>query len=194
MKYDIVKAGVGGQGILTVATIIAKAAMIDGLHVRQSEIHGMSQRGGNVSAFVRISSTPIASDMIPQGSADMILSMEPLESLRYLKLLAKHGILLTVKEPVINIPNYPQLEEVYSHITSIKGSVIVDTQELVKEAGSIKVVNMILIGAAAPHLPVKFTSLEKATRELFARKGDAIVNLNLKALNIGREKGAKKSV
>jgi len=191
MQYNIVLSGVGGQGILAVATIIAKAAMDDGLLVRQSEIHGMSQRGGDVSALVRISDQPIPSDMIPHGTADMILSMEPLEGLRYLKLLAPWGIFLTAKEPVLNIKDYPAIAEVYRHIQALERHVILDAKKLAEEAGSIKAVNMVLVGAAAPHLPVQSASLERAIRDIFARKGEAMVAMNLKALQLGKERGGK---
>jgi indolepyruvate ferredoxin oxidoreductase beta subunit len=186
MKYDIVIAGVGGQGIIAVATIIAKAAMLDGFYIRQSEIHGMSQRGGNVSAYVRIGSEPIASDMIPVGTADMILSMEPLESLRYLNLLAKNGVLVTANEPVKNISDYPEVEKIYTEIKSLPNSRMVDINELAKKAGTLKSGNMVLIGAASSYFPIKLESLEKSIHDFFIRKGEAVVATNLKALQIGR--------
>ena len=190
MKYNIVIAGVGGQGIIAVAAVIARAAMLSGLLVRQSEIHGMSQRGGGVSSFVRISDAPIPSDIIPNGGADMILSMEPLESLRYIHMLAENGILITAKEPFKNIPDYTNLDGIYNYIKSIERNVIVDTEELAKEAGAIRSANIVLVGAAAPHLPIEFKYLEQATAEIFAKKGDVIVAANLNALHIGRQKGA----
>ena len=110
MKYDIILAGVGGQGVLSIAAIIAQAAMADGLQVRQSEVHGMSQRGGGVQAHLRISDERISSDLIPTGSANMILSLEPMESLRYLSWLSRCA-LITAADPFVNIPNYPEIEK-----------------------------------------------------------------------------------
>ncbi|MBO4731994.1 MAG: indolepyruvate oxidoreductase subunit beta, partial [Spirochaetaceae bacterium] len=148
MKYDIILAGVGGQGVLSIAAIIASAAMKSGLSVRQSEVHGMSQRGGGVSAHLRLSDATIASDLIPKGGADMILSMEPMESLRYLPWLGAKGVLLTAAEPFVNINNYPEIETIYKTIDSLPDSRILKTAELAKEAGNIKCENMVLIGAA----------------------------------------------
>ena len=127
MKYDIILAGVGGQGVLSIAAIIASAAMKSGLSVRQSEVHGMSQRGGGVSAHLRLSDTVIASDLIPQGKADMILAMEPMESLRYLPWLGAKGVLLTAAEPFVNINNYPEIETIYKTIDSLPDSRILKT-------------------------------------------------------------------
>ena len=76
MKTDIILAGVGGQGILSIATIIGHAALNEGLYIKQAEVHGMSQRGGDVQSNLRISSDPIASDLIPLGGADVIIESE----------------------------------------------------------------------------------------------------------------------
>ena len=84
MKTDIILCGVGGQGILSIATIIGEAAMKENLYIKQAEVHGMSQRGGDVQSNLRISSEPIHSDLIALGGADVIISMEPMEALRYL--------------------------------------------------------------------------------------------------------------
>ncbi|HSE37567.1 MAG TPA: 2-oxoacid:acceptor oxidoreductase family protein, partial [Blastocatellia bacterium] len=111
MKYDIILAGVGGQGVLSVSAVIGSAARSQGLFVKLSEVHGMSQRGGGVVANLRLADKPIASDLIPLGGASMILSMEPLESLRYLNYLSPEGVLITSTNPVVNIPDYPNLDE-----------------------------------------------------------------------------------
>ncbi|HNY22351.1 MAG TPA: indolepyruvate oxidoreductase subunit beta [Treponemataceae bacterium] len=193
MTYDIILAGVGGQGVLSLATIIARAAMIDGLRVRQSEVHGMSQRGGGVQAHLRISDSTIHSDLIPSGAADMILSMEPLESLRYLSFLKPDGIVVTAAEPVVNIADYPELAGLHATIKSLPRSRIVDAESIAKEAGNLKSVNMALIGAASEALPVSEAALTQSVHDTFAKKDPRLVEVNMKAFKLGEEsgKGAK---
>jgi indolepyruvate ferredoxin oxidoreductase beta subunit len=185
MTYDIILAGVGGQGVLSIATIIARAAMVDGLSVRQSEVHGMSQRGGGVQAHLRISDKAISSDLIPLGGADMILAMEPIESLRYLSYLKPDGVLVTAAEPVVNIDNYPDLETIYAAIKKLPGSRVVRAEELAREAGNLKSVNMVLIGAASSSLPVSEAAIAQSVRETFERKDPRLVEINMKALKLG---------
>ncbi|MEW6565201.1 MAG: indolepyruvate oxidoreductase subunit beta [Spirochaetota bacterium] len=186
MKRDIILAGVGGQGILSVAAIIAKAAVDQGLKVRQSEVHGMSQRGGAVLAHLRLSDSTIYSDLVPKGEADLIISMEPLESLRYTAWLNPEGTLVSAAEPFINIPDYPELENIYSMIRSLPRSVIVETQNLAKEAGLARAANMVLIGAASPYLPIAPEAMEGTICELFATKEPAVIDANIKAFRLGR--------
>ncbi len=187
MKYDIILSGVGGQGVLSLAAVVATAAAEAGYNVRQSEVHGMAQRGGAVMAHMRISDGEIYSDLIAQGTADMILSMEPLESLRYLSWLSPDGILITSDGPVVNIPNYPELEEVYNTVKAQPSAYLVNDGELAKEAGSSKAGNMIIVGAASRHLPFGMEDLKKAVSRLFSRKGDEIVQINYKALELGSQ-------
>ncbi len=190
MKYDVILAGVGGQGVLSVAAAIALGAMKDGLAVRQSEVHGMAQRGGAVQAHLRIAEAAISGDLIGRGSADMVLSMEPLESLRYLGYLRPKGILVTAAEPFSNIPDYPDLAALHARITALPRHRLVAAGELARAAGSARATNMVMVGAASPHLPVRRESLQAAIRELFARKGEAVVEANLKAFLSGAEMGA----
>ena len=186
MKRDIILAGVGGQGILSVAAIIAKAAVDQGLKVRQSEVHGMSQRGVAVLAHLRLSDSTIYSDLVPKGEANLIISMEPLESLRYTAWLNPEGTLVSAAEPFINIPDYPELENIYSMIRSLPRSVIVETQNLAKEAGLARAANMVLIGAASPYLPIAPEAMEGTICELFATKEPAVIDANIKAFRLGR--------
>lgn len=185
MTYDIILAGVGGQGVLSIATIVAKAAMKDGLQVRQSEVHGMSQRGGGVQAHLRISDTLISSDLVPSGGADMILAMEPVESLRYLAYLKPDGILVTAAEAFVNIPDYPDLESVHAEIRKLPRHRIVPAEALAKEAGNAKSENMVLIGAALSSLPLSEESLAWSVRDTFERKDPRLVEVNMKALALG---------
>lgn len=188
MKYDIIVAGVGGQGTLSISSIIASSAMSEGLYVKQSEVHGMSQRGGAVVAHLRLSDEPIASDIIPLGAASMILSMESLEGLRYLDYLAVDGTLVSSSNPMINITNYPKLEEVLDQIRAQPHHVLIDSEKLARAAaGSTRATNMVMVGAASRLLPVKTETIEHFISNLFSRKGEKIVNDNLKAFRAGRE-------
>ncbi len=190
-KIDIILSGVGGQGVLSVGAIVSMAAMKEGLKVRQSEVHGMAQRGGAVLAHLRISSGVIESDLIPKGGADVVLSMEPLESLRYLEYLKPDGALVTAAEPVENIPDYPDLSMVHRTITDQANANLIDARTLAKEAGSLRAVNMVLVGALSVNLPIKSESIKEAIRDKFISKGEAVVETNLKAFNLGREAGGR---
>jgi indolepyruvate ferredoxin oxidoreductase beta subunit len=190
MKYDIILAGVGGQGVLSVSGIIAAAAMHEGLAVKQSEVHGMSQRGGAVLANLRMGTGRVASDLVPLGCASLILSMEPLESLRYLRYLSPAGAVVTSTDPVVNIDDYPELERVIEAIRSLPRAVLIDGERLARAAGSARAANMALIGAASPMLPLKPETIEKCIAARFASKGQAVVDMNLKAFHAGREAAA----
>ena len=190
MKYDIILAGVGGQGVLAVGAIIASSAMKEGLAVKQSEVHGMSQRGGAVLANLRLADGPIASDLIPFGGASLILSMEPLESLRYLRYLSPSGAVITATNPVVNIPDYPDLEGLLGRIRALPWARLVDGETLAREAGSARATNMVMVGAASHRLPVEVATLEHFIRTVFAPKGDKVVEANLKAFRAGREAAA----
>lgn len=191
MKYDILLCGVGGQGVLSLAAIIAQAALADGLRVKQSEVHGMAQRGGAVSAHLRIADRPIASDLIARGDADMILSMEPLEALRYREYLSPdRGVVVTTQETVVNIGNYPDPELVYRQLEGYPRLRLVDAAALAKRAGNARATNMVLVGSAAADLPVGVAAIEAAIAELFGAKGRAIVDANLAALRAGRDAAA----
>ena len=193
MKKDIILAGVGGQGILTIATIIGTAALSEGLQLKQAEVHGMSQRGGDVQSHMRISSKYIASDLIPGGKADLIISIEPMESLRYVNMLHKEtGWLVTSMNPFNNISDYPELEEVLNDIWKLPHYVTIDAEKVAKEQGSVRAANIVVLGAASPYLDIKFELLENAIKNVFAKKGEDMVKLNLKALRAGRNY-AKKS-
>ncbi|MDR1955943.1 MAG: indolepyruvate oxidoreductase subunit beta [Treponema sp.] len=186
MKQDIILAGVGGQGVLSLAAIIAQAAVAATLSVRQSEVHGMAQRGGAVLAHLRIASGPIFSDLVPQGRADLIIAMEPLESLRYASWLSPEGTLVTAAEPVVNIPDYPALDFIYQIIQSFPQYRIAPAAQLAKEAGLAKAVNMVMVGAASPFLPISAETLEHTIAALFASKDPSVGEVNQKAFRLGR--------
>ncbi|MBR4970203.1 MAG: indolepyruvate oxidoreductase subunit beta [Paludibacteraceae bacterium] len=186
MNTDIILSGVGGQGILSIAAVIGEAAVKNNLYMKQAEVHGMSQRGGDVQSNLRISDSPIASDLIAKGSADMILSLEPMESLRYLPYLKPEGWIVTNSIPLINIPDYPAVEDVLSEVKKIKNHVILDVESIAKEVGSPRVANIVMLGAATPFLGISYEMIEEGIRSIFGRKGEEIVALNLKALEAGR--------
>ena len=194
MKFDILLCGVGGQGVLSLAAIVAQAAVSEGRYVKQSEVHGMAQRGGAVSAHLRIGDQPIASDLIASGDADMILSMEPLEALRYREFLnPASGVVVTTREPFINIDDYPDPQSIYERLAVVYPRLfLADATALAKQAGNPKATNMVLVGAAAASLPVSAKAIETAIGELFGSKGQAIVDANIAALAAGRADAAAK--
>ena len=186
MKRDIILAGVGGQGILSIATVIGDAALNEGLYLKQAEVHGMSQRGGDVQSNLRLSSEPIYSDLIPKGGADIIISLEPMEALRYLPYLKEDGWIVTSSKPFVNIPNYPEIENVLAHVKVIKNHVLIDVEALAKEAGApAQAANMVLLGAAIPMLGIDHDKIVEGVKRIFARKGEAIVAANLAAIEAG---------
>ena len=187
MKSNIILAGVGGQGILSIAAALGTAALENNLHLKQAETHGMSQRGGAVVSHMRISDKPIASDLIQQGTADLILSVEPMEALRYLPFLSERGYLVTNTTPFINITNYPEYEKVMDEIKKLPRFIAIDADQMAKEAGNARSSNMVMLGAASPFIEIDFAKLEDGIRSVFARKGEQIVEINLKALRLGRE-------
>lgn len=186
MKKDIILCGVGGQGILSIATIIGEAATKAGLHLKQAEVHGMSQRGGDVQSNLRLSTDPIYSDLIPMGGTDVVISMEPMESLRYLPYLSKSGTIVTSSKPFINIPNYPDEAALQAELDTLPSVVKLDIESIAKEAGNARGANMVLLGMAAPFIEiVTVEQLREAITVIFARKGEKIVESNLKAFDLG---------
>ena len=184
MKKDIILCGVGGQGILSVATIIGEAATKAGINLKQAEVHGMSQRGGDVQSNLRLSTETIYSDLIPLGGCDLVISMEPMEALRYLPYLSKDGVIVTSNKPFINIPNYPDQEAMFAELNALPNVVQLDIEQVAKDAGNPRGANVVLLGMAAKYLEILSTEqLRDAVATVFARKGEAIVNANLKAFD-----------
>lgn len=185
MKTDIVLCGVGGQGILSIATVIGQAATRAGLALKQSEVHGMSQRGGDVQSHLRLSDERLWSDLIPEGCADLIISMEPMEALRYLPYLSPSGRIITASAPFVNIPAYPDAQDLSSQLKAC-GAIVIDIDALAREAGSPRSANMVLLGAASAYIGLlDAETLRSAVAEVFARKGEAVVASNVKAFDLG---------
>lgn len=193
MKKDIILAGVGGQGILSIAATIGTAALKAGLFLKQAEVHGMSQRGGDVQSNLRISDREIASDLIPFGKADMIISVEPMESLRYLPMLSPEGWLITNTKPFINIRNYPEMEKLMAEIALQPRHIALDADGIARELGSPKSANMVILGAASPFLDIAYEELQQAITNIFIKKGEEVVKVNLDALQAGREIAMKQN-
>jgi len=187
MKRDIILAGVGGQGIISIAAIIGTAALEQGLFLKQSEVHGMSQRGGDVQSNLRISDKEIASDLIPCGKADLIISVEPLEALRYLPLLSPDGWVITSTKPFINIPEYPEMDKIMDEIRKLPHYIALDADEVAKEIGTLKAANIVILGAASPFLEMQYENLEDAIHFIFRNKGEDVIKKNLQALKAGKD-------
>ena len=186
MKQDIILAGVGGQGILSIATVIGSAALQQDLHLKQAEVHGMSQRGGDVQSNLRLSSEPIHSDLIPRGAADLIVSLEPMEALRYVPYLAPQGWIITNTVPFVNIPDYPAMESVMAELNKLPRVIAIDVDAIAKETGSPRSANMVLLGATAAVLDILDPDkLRDGIRRIFGRKGEEIVAANIKAFDAG---------
>ena len=185
MRVDIILSGVGGQGILSIAAVIGEAALKEGLYMKQAEVHGMSQRGGDVQSNLRLSDQPIASDLIQKGHADLIISLEPMESLRYLPYLKEDGWLVTNSQPFVNIPNYPDMEKVNEELDKLPHKVILDVEAIAKEVATARAANIVMLGAAAPFIGIEFNKIEDGIRRIFGRKGEEVVEMNLKALKAG---------
>lgn len=186
MKSDIILAGVGGQGILTIAAIIGKAAMNEGLNVKQSEVHGMSQRGGDVLAHLRLSSNPIYSDLIAPHSADIIIAVEPMEALRHIQGLAPDGIVIANAKPVKNIANYPDTDTLLAALRALPRGVVLDADGIALSLGAARAMNIVLLGAVSRFLDIEQELFRKIIADSFARKGESIVTINLKAFDAGR--------
>ena len=192
MKQDIILCGVGGQGILSIATVIGWAALDQNMHLKQAEVHGMSQRGGDVQSNLRLSSDPINSDLIPLGACDLIVSLEPMEALRYLPYLSPNGWIITNSTPFVNIPNYPEMDDVNAELKKVKNLICIDVDAIAKEVNSPRSANMVLLGATAAVLNMlEPDKLREGITQVFMRKGQAIVDTNIAAFNAGLEYAKK---
>ena len=182
---NIMIVGVGGQGTLLASKMLGFVLLQQGYDVKVSEVHGMSQRGGDVQSNLRLSDQPIASDLIPLGQADLIISLEPMEALRYLPYLKKDGWLVTNSQPFINIPNYPEMGNVNEELEKLPHKVVLDVEAIAKEVGSVRAANIVMLGAAAPFIGIEYDKIADGIRRIFGRKGEEIVEMNLKALKAG---------
>ncbi len=185
-KKDIIIAGVGGQGILSIAAVTGLAAIMEGQYLKQAEVHGMSQRGGAVQSHLRLSLKRISSDIIPEGEADLIIALEPMESLRYLSFLKPDGWLISNSNPYINIPDYPDIQNILEEIQAFKNHILIDADQIARDSGSIRTSNMVVLGAASRFLNLQERSLYHGISELFGKKGEKVVEMNIRAFNNGK--------
>ena len=188
MKKDIILSGVGGQGIISIANVLGIAALKENLYLKQSEVHGMSQRGGDVQSNLRLSDRPIYSDLIPYSSADLIMSLEPMEALRYVPYLGKSGWIVTNTNPFINIVNYPDIKKIMEELEIIDNLVAFDMDQAAKEIGSPRSSNMVLLGAASPFLDLSYSLIEESITEFFGKKDQKIIDLNIQCFNEGKNR------
>ena len=189
MKIDIVLAGVGGQGILSIATILGAAALKENLYIKQAEVHGMSQRGGSVVTYVRYGEK-VYSPLIEDGEADFIVSFEKIEAARWLSCLKPDGkvIVNTQKiDPmsvVIGDCEYP--EGVLDSVRAAGAAVVeLDALPLAVEAGSPKATNVVLIGAMAKNTDIPKEIWLDAVKSCVPAK---FLEMNLKAFELGYNK------
>jgi indolepyruvate ferredoxin oxidoreductase beta subunit len=185
METNIILCGVGGQGILSISFVIDMAALKQGLNFKQSEVHGMSQRGGAVISHLRVSDRPVWSDLVPMGRGTIVLSVEPLEALRYLEFLAPEGVVVTSVDPHVNIPDYPDRGSLLETLGALPRASLLPSERLARGAGSARAANMVLLGAASPYLGLRRDLLEEGIREAFARKGERVQRVNLDAFQTG---------
>jgi indolepyruvate ferredoxin oxidoreductase beta subunit len=191
-EFNVVLAGVGGQGTLLAAEILGTAAVKEGLNVRVSELHGMAQRGGAVVSNVRIGEKVLAPTVL-EGRADVLLGFEPLETLRNLKFVSEKALVIMSDERIppaelaAKMMKYPSMEEIVEKIHRFtKNVMIVEAAKLAKKAGGILTQNIVLIGAlvATGKMPLKAESVVEALRELVPRKH---LDMNVKAFKLGYE-------
>ncbi len=187
MKRNLILAGVGGQGLLALAAVIGEAARSLNLHVLQAEVHGMAQRGGVVQSHLRYSDQPIHSALVKEGTAHLILSLEPMEALRYLPHLAVDGAVVANSVPFKNIPHYPDEDSIEKEISHIPNHRLIDAVDLAKVAGALQAANMVMLGAGAPFLELPMETLQASIRSVFAGKSDAVIETNLRAFQLGFE-------
>jgi indolepyruvate ferredoxin oxidoreductase beta subunit len=190
METNIILAGVGGQGILSISYVIDMASVRQGLGFKQSEVHGMSQRGGSVQSHLRVADHPIHSDLVPKGRGTLILSVEPLESLRYVEYLSPEGVVVSGVDPHVNIGDYPEPARVLQSISVLQHHLLIPAARLARQAGSGRAENMVLLGAASPYLHLREALLEECIAEAFARKGEKVQRINLLAFRTGKAAGA----
>jgi indolepyruvate ferredoxin oxidoreductase, beta subunit len=191
MKTDVILAGVGGQGILTIAAVLGRAALAQGLHLKQAEVHGMAQRGGAVQSHFRMADEPIHADVVPRGRADMILAMEPMEALRYTGWLKPGGRLISNSRPVLNLSDYPPEEDLRAAFDAIPDSLLFDGSAIAEEEGASRALNMAMLGAASPFLPIAEEAIQAAMASYFQGKGDRVLEANRRVFKRARDAASK---
>ena len=184
--HGIVLSGVGGQGVLSLAQILLEALRRSGLHALQSEIHGMSQRGGSVHAQVCFSEAALTSPILDEGGADLLIALEPLEALRYVSMLRLDGHLVVSEEPQMDMAGYPPLDDVYAALKAVRGVHLIDTEDLARSLNHRQAGGMALLGMASRFLPVDDAVWRDVISQRFESKGARVMEKNLEAFEAGR--------
>jgi len=189
-EFNIIIAGVGGQGVILMSELLGNAAVEDGLNVRGSEVLGMAARGGSVSSVIRIGDGVMA-PLIPTGKADVLIGMEPVEALRNIAYLGQSSsvILNTEKIPPFTVAigesTYPDLETIVEKLGSASGRVIqISAVQIAREAGSALSANIAILGAlfGSGQLPIKIETVKEQIRSRFSAK---LAPVNIKAFDLG---------
>jgi indolepyruvate ferredoxin oxidoreductase beta subunit len=185
--FDLVIAGVGGQGTILASDIIGKAAVKEGLPVMAAETHGMAQRGGSVVNHLRIGCE--LGSLIPLKSADALIALEPSEALRYIEYLSDEGIVIVNTEPVLpvtvtsGISSYPDMGEIIDYLEQRFTVKAFNAVQLAKEAGHVQSMNTVMIGAVSKYLPLSKDVLLDCVKASVPKR---TVDINIKAFGIGR--------
>lgn len=189
--FNVSLVGVGGQGIILTADLLAKTAAQSGLDVKKSEIHGMAQRGGSVISQVRFGSD-VASPIIQEGTSDILVSFDKLEALRWAHLLAKDATALVndlyLVPVTVSSGQQPAVDDLDGKVKKISSKlVLVDAMKIAtEEAGNARTMNMVLAGALSVLTPFKESQWMKALEELLSGPKAKLLEVNRKAFQLGR--------
>jgi len=189
-EFNILITGVGGQGVILMSELLGKAAIVDGLSVRGSEILGMAVRGGSVTSIIRVGED-VYGPLIPAGKCDIVIGLEPSEALRNASYLSKSGLVILNTVPIIPFTvslgrsSYPTLEQVVEKLNSIASKIIkLDAAQIAQEAGSLLAANVVMLGAllGTELLPLKVATINERIQARFAAK---VAPVNIKAFDLG---------
>lgn len=182
----VIVAGVGGQGAITVSQLILGAAWKSGYYTLQSEVHGMSQRGGSVNAQILFDKKEVTSPVIMEGRGDLLIGLEPLETLRYLNLLDEGAFVISSVSPIKNMMTYPEIGKIIAELKKIPGVLLIDTEKLSVELDNKNAGNMILLGVASKHLPFEDNTWYEVINERFEGKSEVLIKKNIEAFEYGK--------
>jgi indolepyruvate ferredoxin oxidoreductase beta subunit len=186
-RFDLVIAGVGGQGTILASDIIGRTAVKENMPVRAAETHGMAQRGGSVVNHVRLGCE--LGSMIPRKGADVLLALEPSEALRYLEYLSDDGIVIVNTDPILPVTvtsglcSYPDVNAIIENLGRGHEVKAFNATGLAKEAGNIQAMNVVMVGAVSNYLPLSADIMLECVRELVPPK---TTDINVRAFELGR--------
>ncbi|OGN87816.1 MAG: hypothetical protein A2158_00355 [Chloroflexi bacterium RBG_13_46_14] len=195
-EFNIVIAGVGGQGVILMSELLGNAAVADGLNVRGSEVLGMAVRGGSVSSTIRLGDEALA-PLAPVGQADVLVGMEPAETLRNISNVSEKTLVIINMEKVIPFTvsslggSYPELDTILESIHKATDNIIqLNATKIAAEAGSTQSANVVMLGAlfGQGHLPIRIDTIKK---EITARFNERVAPVNIRAFDLGYEEVQK---